>query len=198
MAAAFMEGATQAIPGVSDVFNQPNTFLRYRGLIYHHYRQFLDASTPHIGARWAGTAVIGFLYVLRVYSLSGWHIVSYALGIYFLNLLIGFLAPAHDPEFDGGALPLKGDDEFRPFVRRLPEFKFWHATTRAFVIAIICTFFSFLNIPVFWPILLIYFLALFFVTMRKQIRHMIQFKYVPFTTGKKRYRGKVGDKKAEK
>ena len=65
------------------------------------------------------------------------------------------------------------------------------------MIAILCTFVSFLNIPVFWPILLIYFLALFFVTMRKQIRHMIQWNYLPFTTGKKRYRGKVGDKKAE-
>lgn len=67
------------------------------------------------------------------------------------------------------------------------------------MIAIFCTFVSFLNIPVFWPILLIYFLALFVVTMRKQIRHMIQFNYVPFTTGKKRYRGKVGgDKKDAK
>lgn len=120
-----MDGATQASNGVSAVFNQPNAFNRYREQINHHYRKFLDTSTPRIGARWAGTAVIAFLYVLRVYSLGGWHIVSYALGIYFLNLLIGFLAPAHDPEFDGGALPLKGDDEFRPFVRRLPEFKFW-------------------------------------------------------------------------
>lgn len=55
--------------------------------------------------------------------------VSYALGIYILNLLIGFLSPQVDPEFldlsDGPVLPSRSSDEFRPFVRRLPEFKFW-------------------------------------------------------------------------
>ena len=124
MAAAFMDGSQGS--GAASIFNQPNAFNRYRILAYNHYRKFLDDSTPHIGARWAGTAIVAFLYVLRVWSLGGWHIISYALGIYILNLLIGFLAPAVDPEFDGGALPIKGDDEFRPFVRRLPEFKFWY------------------------------------------------------------------------
>jgi hypothetical protein len=41
-------------------------------------------------------------------------------------------------------------------------------------------FFPFLDIPVFWPILVVYFFALFFVTMRKQIQHMIKHKYIPF------------------
>ena len=128
MATAFSDGAQQVSNGLNSMFNQESPLARYRNLIYFRYRKFLDDSTPHIGARWAGTAILGFLYIVRVYSLGGWHIVSYALGIYILNLLIGFLAPAHDPEFEGGALPLKGDDEFRPFVRRLPEFKFWYAT----------------------------------------------------------------------
>ncbi|PRQ21318.1 putative retrieval of early ER protein Rer1 [Rosa chinensis] len=54
---------------------------------------------------------------------------SYGLGIYLLNLLIGFLSPQVDPEIhdlsDGPSLPTRGSDEFRPFVRLLPEFKFW-------------------------------------------------------------------------
>ena len=50
---------------------------------------------------------------------------TYALGIYNLNLLLGFLTPQVDPELEGPTLPSKGQDEFRPFVRRLPEFKFW-------------------------------------------------------------------------
>lgn len=57
--------------------------------------------------------------------LQGFYIVSYALGIYNLNLLLGFLTPQIDPEMEGPTLPDKGSDEFRPFVRRLPEFKFW-------------------------------------------------------------------------
>ena len=42
------------------------------------------------------------------------------------------------------------------------------------------------NIPVFWPILLMYFIALFFLTMKRQIKHMIKYKYVPFSFGKTR------------
>ena len=30
-----------------------------------------------------------------------------------------------DPELEGPTLPSQREDEFRPFVRRLPEFKFW-------------------------------------------------------------------------
>jgi hypothetical protein len=69
------------------------------------------------------------IYVLRVYYVQGFYVVSYGLGIYILNLLIGFLSPKFDPELevlDGGAsLPTKGSDEFKPFIRRLPEFRFW-------------------------------------------------------------------------
>lgn len=63
-----------------------------------------------------------------------------ALGIYLLNLLLAFLQPKFDPSLEadltadeieeGGAetipsLPSQKDDEFRPFVRRLPEWNFW-------------------------------------------------------------------------
>lgn len=34
-------------------------------------------------------------------------------------------SPQVSPELDGPTLPSKSDEEFRPFVRRLPEFKFW-------------------------------------------------------------------------
>lgn len=49
---------------------------------------------------------------------AGWYIITYGLGIYALNLLIGFLSPASDPEAEGPTLPTSKDDEFRPFVRR--------------------------------------------------------------------------------
>ena len=61
----------------------------------------------------------------KVWLLRGFYIVTYGLGIYNLNLLIGFISPQVDPETDGPALPTKSDQEFKPFVRRLPEFKFW-------------------------------------------------------------------------
>ena len=77
----------------------------------------------------------------------------------------------------------------RPFARRVPEFKFWYACTKATITALFMTFFEIFNIPVFWPILLLYFIVLFVVTMKRQIRHMIKHKYVPWSFGKVKYPG---------
>ncbi|CAL9091833.1 unnamed protein product [Musa acuminata var. zebrina] len=55
------------------------------------------------------------------------------------------------------------------------------------------TFLSVFDVPVFWPILLCYWIVLFVLTMKRQIVHMIKYKYVPFNTGKQ-----VTDKMAEK
>ena len=63
-----------------------------------------------------------------------------------------------------GGLPVKNDDEFRPFIRRLPEFKFWYWATRAIAIAFVCSWFAVFDVPVFWPVLVMYWLILFFLT----------------------------------
>lgn len=93
------------------------------------FQHFLDKMTPHLLYRWIAFVFIAILYVVRVYLLQGFYVVSYGLGIYILNLLIGFLSPQVDPEVqdlsDGPTLPTRETDEFRPFVRRLPELKFW-------------------------------------------------------------------------
>lgn len=146
---------------------------------------------------------------------------AYTLGIYLLNLFLAFLTPKFDPSLtqdegledgDAGAapsLPTKQDDEFRPFIRRLPEFKFWHAATRAIAIGFVCSWFSVFDIPVFWPVLVMYWIILFVLTsefytylavvivfvlltlsscsVRRQIQHMIKYRYVPFSFGKARY-----------
>ncbi|KAI3618353.1 hypothetical protein CBS9595_002716 [Malassezia furfur] len=63
-------------------------------------------------------------------------------------------------------------DEFRPFIRRLPEFKFWLSATQATVLSIFASFFEAFNIPVFWPVLVVYFMVLFVLTMRRQIQYV--------------------------
>lgn len=57
--------------------------------------------------------------------------------------------------------------------------------TYAFLIGFVLTFFPVFDVPVFWPILLFYWVVLFTVTMRKQITLMIKYKYVPFSFGKR-------------
>ena len=153
-----------------------------------------------------------------------------------MNLFLAFLQPKFDPSLfqdegleDGeSSLPTKEtpqgtteDGEFRPFIRRLPEFKFWHSATRAIVIGFLCSWFEIFNLPVFWPVLVVYWMILFSLTsktflpfqstsppprgllcnvkrlrrliilrtntVRRQIQHMIKYRYVPFSFGKARY-----------
>lgn len=183
-------------PGDKGPPNNPVvTFFRRLNITY---QTLLDKSTPHLPLRWAFTLLLTVFYFIRVYFLQGWYIVTYALGIYLLNLFIGFLTPKIEPvaggadsDDEGPQLPTRTSDEFRPFMRRLPEFKFWYSGTKAVVIATICTFFDALNIPVFWPILVMYFIILFVITMKRQLKHMIKHRYVPWSHGKAKYQGKA-------
>lgn len=86
---------------------------------------YLDKSTPHVTSRWLVLGLTMLVYAARVLWLKGFYIVTYGLGIYNLNLLLGFLTPQQDPSTEGPELPKTNSEEFKPFVRRLPEFKFW-------------------------------------------------------------------------
>lgn len=157
------------------------------------WRTLLDKSAIYTKTRWGLFFAVCIMYAVRVAILQGFYIVTYGLGIWLLNLLIGFLSPLDDMELGDGntpILPVSSSDEFRPFFRRLPEFQFWYACTKAVLIAYTLTFFAIFNLPVFWPILLIYFILLFALTAKRQIQHMRKYKYVPFNFGKKTYAGK--------
>ena len=176
--------------GVDESLQQSAERLRAKGV--QQYQILVDKAAPKIAARWGGWAGVLGLYLLRVHLLHGFYIITYALGIFNLNLLIGFISPQVDPELEGPALPTKSSEEFRPFVRRLPEMKFWLASTKSLLVGLACTLFPFLDIPVFWPILLFYWVLLFTMTMRKQIQRMVKYGYVPFSLGKKTYGGGGG------
>ena len=93
---------------------------------------------------------------------------------------------------EGMELPTRQNEEFRPFIRRLPEFKFWYSATKATVIAFCCTFFELFNVPVFWPILVMYFITLFCITMKRQIKvgtknNNMEFKIYLMRIAKQKY-----------
>lgn len=165
-------------------------------------QRFLDKVTPYHSSRWMANALLLVYFLYRVITLQGFYIIAYILGIFLLNQFILFLTPVViedlDDDEDEPHLPTKNDEEFRPFMRRLPEFKFWYTTYKSIVISILCTFFEIFDIPVFWPILVMYFITLFVVTMKRQIRHMIKHRYVPFSYGKVRYQNKGESPQASK
>lgn len=95
------------------------------------FQYYLDRSTPHALQRWIGTLAISAIYAFRIFYLRGFYLITFVLGFYNLNLLIGFLSPKVDPQTEDSdrnrttLLPTKDSDDFKPFIRRLPEFKFW-------------------------------------------------------------------------
>ncbi|XP_064460264.1 protein RER1-like isoform X2 [Ornithodoros turicata] len=174
---------------------QPSAVTLFFRNLSQTYQRMLDTWTPYALGRWLATAFLLLAFMGRIVYLQGWYIVTYALGIYHLNLFIAFLTPKIDPAMaddyeDGPELPTKANEEFRPFIRRLPEFKFWYSATKATLVGIFCTFFDAFNVPVFWPILLLYFITLFCITMKRQIKHMLKYRYLPWSHGKTRYRSK--------
>uniref|UniRef100_A0A0X3PX27 Protein RER1 n=1 Tax=Schistocephalus solidus TaxID=70667 RepID=A0A0X3PX27_SCHSO len=153
------------------------------------FQLYIDKLTPYTKIRWVITLLFLSLYVLRIAYVQGFHIISYALAIYLLSLFISSISPRVDPAYadlldEEPSLPRTEGDEFRPFIPRLLEANFWYCATRAVIISILCTFVPFLDIPVFWPILVLYFIMLFTVMMKRQIKHMIKYRYMPFTYGK--------------
>jgi len=174
-----------------------NKIEQLRAQIGRRLQTYLDRTVPFVLPRWLFSATLYLIYWVRVWMLQGFHIITYALHIYYLNLFIAFLTPKVEPmtyddedDEDAGSLPTSNQSEFKPFIRRLPEFKFWWWATRATIVAFTCTFFEVFNVPVFWPILVMYFIMLFIITMKRQLKHMIKHKYVPWTAGKKKFQGK--------
>ncbi|EEB09218.1 Rer1 family protein [Schizosaccharomyces japonicus yFS275] len=175
------------------------TVREHASLVVRTYRHWVDMTIPYRKRRWAAQTALLCLFFFRIFYVKGWYIVCYTLGIYLLNLFLAFLTPKFDPsleqamleeETEEGLLPTSKDDEFRPFIRRLPEFKFWYASIKATSIAMITTFFRIFDVPVFWPILVMYYIVLSFFCFRRQIQHMIKYRYVPFDFGKKRFGSK--------
>ena len=132
--------------------NKVKTFLKQLNFtITRRYQRILDISTPHKLYRWLFTAFVVLVYALRAFVfIGGFYVVTYALGIYLLNLFIGFLTPKVDPETILSEIDTEEEEddrnrtslpttekssssssssdesgEFKPFIRRLPEFKFW-------------------------------------------------------------------------
>lgn len=162
------------------------------------YRTYVERSIPFVKERWAAEGVLYLVFLGRVVISQGWYVECYALSIFLLNLFLGFLSPKFTPELRDdlasedveAGLPTHNDrngDEFKPFIRRVPEFHFWLLSLYGTLAALLTTVSRTTDIPVYWPILLVYFFVLLFLTMRRQIEHMIKYKYVPFDFGKKKF-----------
>jgi hypothetical protein len=49
------------------------------------------------------------------------------------------------------------------------------------VVALLCTTSEVFDVPVYWPILVVYFLTLFVLTMRRQIQYVTSFPFLRYS-----------------
>lgn len=161
------------------------------------YQYYLDRTAPQKMWRWVGFIILLVLFFIRIFIIQSHFLVTYVLSIYLLHGFIGFCTPQEetipdpfDNIDDDVYIPQPIDDEFRPFMRRLPEFDFWYLSVRLVSLVFFLTFFEIFDIPVFVPILIVYFLLISLLTAKNLYKHMKKYKYNPFLSGKETFKNK--------
>ena len=188
MSSYFNEGEKKSSAEINNESVADKSFCKKINLYFNYIR---DKLIIYKLQRWILIIILTIIYLFRMFWTKGYYALTYCIGIHFLNSFIAFISPLEDPEDelpeDISHLPQNINEEFRPFQRKLREYNFWRVMFWTLIIAIPCTFSEAFNLPVFWPLLLIYFLLIFFLVMKRQIRHMIKYKYLPWDTCKKTY-----------
>ncbi|EAX97405.1 hypothetical protein TVAG_437830 [Trichomonas vaginalis G3] len=161
------------------VIDKQEALMRFESLLYQ--------IKPYLWQRWCAFGFMMFLFLLRVFTWHAYYYIVYIIGLYLLSCVVEFISPKRDPELYGEeVLPSAKDGDYKPFVRRLPEFQFWCCCMPASVLACFFSLMPF-DLPVYAPLLFVYFIVVSVFVFRKRIMHMIKYKYVPWDTGKQKY-----------
>lgn len=153
-------------------------------------QRWLDRSVPFAGLRWLTFSSFLVIYFIRVLVVDGYFALTYFLSLQLLHYLIQFITPLSNPvdEDEGGAvLATKSGDEFKPYVPKVQEFKLWRSTMLVVTVAFFLTFVDAVNIEVWWPLLLGYFILFATVQISQRVQHMMKFKYVPWDRNKPKF-----------
>ena len=167
-------------------------FTDYWALITRKHQVLMDRWTIFPKERWVAIFVSLLVFLLRVYQTQGYAVVTYLLGLFYLNQIMLYLTPLVDPEeqdFEDreNILPVRDNDEFKGFQRKIQEFVLWKKLIHANLLCTFLTLFGFFDFPIFWPLLVFYFVFMTTFLCRYKIEHMIRYRYIPFDFGKKSY-----------
>lgn len=161
-------------------------------MIANVIQMYTDKIVPKRTERWGVAILLFLIFILRILIKQTHFLVTYIVMLYILHGLINFLTPkdAEYPDiFDDFEkdfeLPANIDNEFRPFIRRLPEFQFWSFFMKHVCGALFTTFFEIFDISVYVPILVMYFILIAALTAKNLSRHMKKYGYNPFFSEKK-------------
>ena len=66
---------------------------RFVFLINRLYTYYIEKTINYPLYRWLTLALVVLLFIRRIVRVHGFYLVAYTLGLYLLNLLLGFLSP---------------------------------------------------------------------------------------------------------
>lgn len=151
----------------------------------------MDKLSPCLKLRWAITGIIVAIYIIRIAIVRKYAVITYFSGIYLLHNFILFATPNDDSipdpfsdNYTGEITHPTIDNDFKPYVRKLPEYSFWLFSTGFICTAFFLTLFDFTDIPVFTPLLIFYFIFIFLITGVKMYYNSRLFKYNIFSAKK--------------
>ena len=158
-------------------------------ILRNFFRKHIDSLVIHKSRRWTAFAAVLGLFLFRMVYHQGYFAVCYILGFYILQNVILFLTPSSLPSiqdeeeneehvYDIPDTQLeKSEDSSKPIIRKLGEFNLWKKLMLGALVSLFTTFFEVLDFPVFWPILMFYFVFVALSIGIKQRRHMKKYGY---------------------
>ncbi|KAG9390494.1 Retrieval of early ER protein Rer1 [Carpediemonas membranifera] len=150
------------------------------GQVRNSYNRLLVLSQPKKRERWIIAAVLTVIFLLRVLVAQRWWFIAYCSWVYILSRAVLFVTPNVDPEDSpSNSLPTYENDEYRPFVSRLSEFRFWRRYTETHVISLVLTLTTLTDVPVIWQILVVYFVILAGFSIGREVHRMRKYGYAP-------------------
>ena len=97
-------------------------------MVKRKFQVFLDRIATKFVHRWVFFLIVLSFFGYRVFSKKGFAVLTYLLGLFYLNLIMLYLAPAEDEadmQLGDFELPTRENDEYKGFARKLHEMEFW-------------------------------------------------------------------------
>jgi hypothetical protein len=155
----------------------------------------LDRLVNHVIIRWSIYSVLMTVYYLRVFFIQkGYYLATYFLAVSTVSLLVRFITPEDPDEVSDilGEMILPGispaaphstpssivDDEFRPFMRSLPEFQFWQKAVLYVLIGHIVVSFRIFKITTHPIILIMYFIFFAVLAAYRPVKRFLFFFFL--------------------
>ena len=66
------------------------------------------------------------------------------------------------------------------------EFDFWRSLFSATLLTVVLSMFNSMDIEIYWPLLVMYFIMMTVFLCRAKIAHMVRYQYVPWDFGQKK------------